>query len=415
MEKIAIETYGCTLNQADSEMIEERLKEIGYEISDEGETVIINTCTVKTPTEQKILHRIKELNEKGKRLIVTGCLANASPEKIMHCAPNAIILNSSRIGHIEEAVENSRSILEFKFEEKPLWLIRNKGVIAKIPISEGCLSSCTFCETKYARGPLRSYEENIILKAVKNCVEKGAKEIELTSQDVGAYGADRKTNIAELVKNICEIEGDFKVRIGMLNPEHIHKYFDELMEAMKDRHIYKFLHLPVQSGSNKVLREMKRNYTIEEYEGCIEEIRRRISGITIHTDIIVGYPTETDEDFNETIMMLERVRPTVTNVSKFGARPHTYASRLKQIENRKVKERSTLASRIARKITYETLQKELNKEMRVLITEKSERSYLSRSDSYVQVAINGEAELGSYVNVKILRASSSCLVGEVCV
>jgi len=348
--KIIIETYGCTLNQADSEIMKNVLSSSGHEVylgkaSPFYDVVILNTCTVKTPTEQKILERVKSLSKLGSRLIVAGCLATASPEKIQALAPKASLLSVQNVHMINEAVSKalageSTSMLKGQRIDKLQFFKPGNSVIAKIPIGEGCLGNCTFCETKFARGPLNSFAPELVVKAVKTSVETGAKEIELTSQDTGAYGVDRKTNIAKLLQEVVGIAGDFKVRLGMLNPEHLPRFIDELVEVFKSPKMYKFIHLPVQSGSDSVLKAMGRNYSVNEFLEYVDELRSKIPGLSLETDIIVGFPTETRADFEQTLDLLKKAKPEITNVSKFGARPHAEASKLKQISNDELKLRS---------------------------------------------------------------------------
>ena len=427
-EKVLIQTYGCTLNQADSRIMGSMLSENGFDIvyndgkpaSMEGyDYVIVNTCTVKRPTEQKILYRLGKIRGMGKKLIVAGCMASANRDKIEKVVPEASIITTSNIGNVVEAIDKIKKGQRAVYDtygrvDKLAYGINGQGIIARVPISEGCLSNCSFCETKYARGPLNSFSEELILQAVKTSVENGAKEIELTAQDTGAYGLDRKTNIALLAQHAAQIEGDFRIRVGMLNPEHLHRYFDDLVDAYKSEKLYKFIHLPVQSGSNTILKKMRRNYTIEEYENYVRELRSKISGISIATDIIVGFPTETDADFHDTIALLERIRPEVTNVSMFGARPHAEASRMPQLSNTIIKKRSVSASRTARKIQYELHNELLQKVESVLITEENARSLTGRDDSYRSVAIGKESgvRLGDRIRVRIEGATSACLIGK---
>ncbi|MGC8699699.1 MAG: tRNA (N(6)-L-threonylcarbamoyladenosine(37)-C(2))-methylthiotransferase [Candidatus Micrarchaeia archaeon] len=423
MPKVVIETYGCTLNQADSRIMGSILKENGYEVEygryeGEGDYLIVNTCTVKNPTENKILYRLGKLGKLGKRLIVAGCLATASPEKVMKVAPQASIISTSNVHKIAEAIkfasDNKQVIINsYKKVDKLAYGIDNNSVIARIPISEGCLSNCTFCETKFARGPLNSFSEEVILKAIENAVAKGAKEIELTSQDTGAYGLDRKTNIAELLNKTVDIEGEFRIRVGMLNPEHLHRYFDDLIEAYKSEKVYKFFHLPVQSGSNKVLREMQRRYTVEEFLNYANEIRKRL-GASIATDIIVGYPTESEEDFDKTIELVKELKPEVVNVSKFGARPHAPASRLPQLPENVIKERSVILSRIVRELEFSEREKHIGEVRRVLITEKNEKSFAGRDEFYNEIAVFGDGlDIGKFVNAKINANSFACFIGNI--
>jgi MiaB-like tRNA modifying enzyme len=421
MAKVVIETYGCTLNQADSRIMGHILKENGYEVEygkyeGNADYLIVNTCTVKSPTENKIIYRLRKLKGLGKKLIVAGCLASADTQKVINIVPDASIITTSNVNKIADVlkfIENGKNVVIDSYNriDKLQYGLENNSVIARIPISEGCLSNCSFCETKFARGPLNSFSEELILRAVKNAVEQGSKEIELTSQDIGAYGADRKTNIAELLKKVVEIEGSFKVRVGMLNPEHLHKYFDELLEAYRSEKVYKFFHLPVQSGSNKILRDMNRRYTVEDFASYVSEIRKKLNA-SIATDIIVGYPTESEDDFEKSVELIKEIRPEVVNISKFGARPHAPASRLKQLSGKIIKERSIILSRIARELEFNERNKHIGERRKVLITEKNRKSYTGRDNAYNEIAVLGQVNLGESVEVEITGNSAACFVGR---
>ncbi len=429
MDRAIIETYGCTLNQSDSDMAKSILSGEGVYVRTgkaqnprKEDYVIINTCTVKKPTEQKILARLKSLSSQGCRIIVTGCMASANRDLILGAAPSASIISTSNMHRIGEALEEIRArgrvdYYGYSRIDKAALARENSGVICRIPISEGCLSSCSFCETKFARGPLNSFSDKLIAKAVEMAVGRGAKEIELTSQDVGAYGLDCGTDIAELLLDLSCIPGDFRIRVGMLNPEHLPKYFDRLISAFADRRIYRFVHLPLQSASNKVLRDMERGYTIEQFCGHLDELRSKVSGISIETDIIAGYPTESREDFAKSMDFIENYRPTFTNVSKFSMRPHAKASKLKQIQNGEVKARSSEMSRLARQVQHSDLSTLIGTTESVLITEETRRSITGRDDSYRIVAIPLNASgcsLGDRVKVRITGNTSVCLLGEIC-
>ena len=427
MPSALIETYGCTLNHADSEIMEGLLKAQGFSVENgrfaqagSHDYIIINTCTVKTPTEQRILDRIAKASGKGARLIVTGCMASANADRIRRVAPNASIVTTSNVHRITDAIEGIEKTGTVDFSaysrvDKLSYATGAEGVIARIPISEGCLSSCSFCETKFARGPLNSFSEELILKAIELSVKRGSKEIELTSQDVGAYGLDRKTNIGRLLSGISSIDGDFRVRVGMLNPEHLRKYIDELISGYRDGRIYRFIHLPLQSASNRILKEMDRRYTIEQFCGHIEELRSKIPGISIETDMIVGYPGESQEEFEESMEFIRRFRPTFTNVSRFGARPHAKASQLKQLPVDVIKERSSSMSRLARSVQGEDLKKLVGISESVLVTEENERSLIARDDSYRIIALDRKcgAKIGERILAKTHANTSVCLLGRV--
>jgi MiaB/RimO family radical SAM methylthiotransferase len=245
-------------------------------------------------------------------------------------------------------------------------------------------------------------------------VAKGTKEIELTAQDTGAYGIDKKTNIAELLEKASRIQGDFRIRVGMLNPEHLHWYFDDLVEAYRNEKIYKFIHLPVQSGSDSVLESMGRRYTADDFADQVSELRRSIPGIAIETDIIVGYPTETKADFDQTVDLLRKVRPEVSNISRFSARPHAEASKLKQMRSEEAKRRSVEISEVVKSIQEDERKAFIGREMKVLVTEKDGVSLAGRNESYLQVALEGGGVgLGDFTKAKITGSTFAYLVGRV--
>ncbi len=427
MIKVLIETHGCTLNQSDSEIMAAVLKGNGVEVehgaysaakAGKYDYVIINTCTVKKQTEQRITDRLQRFKSMGKRLVVTGCMASANSEMVARVAPKASIIGASNITKIHDVIlsDSRQEYLGYARVQKPAFLNATGSVIARIPISEGCLSSCTFCETKFARGPLNSFDESTILKAISMAATAGSKEIELTSQDVGAYGADKKTNIAALASGASRIEGNFLMRIGMLNPEHLHKYIDDLILAFNEpgSKLFRFVHLPVQSGSNKVLKDMERRYTVEEFSHYFNELRQKVKGISIATDVIVGYPTESATDYDETAAMLNYLKPTITNISKFSRRPHARASALVQINANEVKRRSTELSRTVRSMQHMEYAKEMGNRINVMITEKSGSMTSGRDAYYRPVGVmNAEGmALGETVEAEVTGSSYACIVAK---
>jgi MiaB/RimO family radical SAM methylthiotransferase len=373
---------------------------------------------VKNATSQKILYSLNKLCSSGKKLVVTGCMAGANQDLIEKYAPDASIVTTQNIESMGDAAffasKGRKVILDAHSKTDRLGFFEPKeGVIAKIAVSDGCLSSCSFCETKFARGPLNSFSEKLILSAIERSVRMGAREIQLTSQDIGAYGIEKKTNVAELMQRISELEGFFKVRIGMLNPEHLGKYFDDFVEALKNEKFYKFVHIPVQSGSNKVLRDMRRAYTVGEFNDYVNELRRKIHDITVATDIIVGFPTETERDFMETLDFARITAPDVTNISRFGARPHASASKLEQHSYEVMNFRSNRLAKMVRSVQHEINDRFIGKKLDVIITESNQKSSNGRSPGYKQVVVadNGieKVDMGSMHSVLINAASANVL------
>jgi MiaB-like tRNA modifying enzyme len=424
--RVHIKTYGCTLNQADSETISSVLESGGIELVQrqaDADVAIINTCTVKRQTAQRILDALKGLGKSNKRLLVTGCMAGANRDLIERYAPSASIVTPSNIPRIADAARSTlageRVVLDSYSRLDRLAFFRpGRGPIAKVIISEGCSSSCSFCETRLARGPLNSFSEQGILDVIRCSAANGAKEIQLTSQDVGAYGTDTKTDIAALMRKISAIEGDFIVRVGMINPVHMRRHLDEFIDALRSDRFYKFAHMPVQSGSDSVLESMRRQYSVEEFEQYVKELRSAIPGITIETDMIVGFPAETESDFDRSIGLINRIRPDVTNISKFSARPDTPAAQMKQLTNELISERSLRMSRAVRAVQHGINDRLIGRSFDTLLTESTPRSFNGRNGAYKQIVIrkedaHSEMALGSHCEVMITGASANVLYGTV--
>ncbi|MCO6040770.1 tRNA (N(6)-L-threonylcarbamoyladenosine(37)-C(2))-methylthiotransferase [Thermococcus alcaliphilus] len=421
--RVHIETYGCTRNKADAEIMEALLLKAGYEIADldSAEYVVVNTCAVKDPTEKHMSKRIKELIDSGKKVIVTGCLPHVNPDAIDERASG--ILGVKSIDRIVEAIqlaEKGEKLIsvegwkERSIDKLELPRIWKGGVVFVVPISEGCLNACTYCATRFARGVLKSYKPELIVKWVKDAVAKGYKEIQLSSEDTGCYGFDIGTNLARLLDEITTIEGDFRVRVGMMNPNNAIKILDELIEVYKDEKIYKFLHLPVQSGDNEILRKMGRTYTVEEFEEIVKEFRKHIKDLNLNTDIIVGFPGESEEAFQNTVELVKRIKPDKINVSRFSPRPGTLAAKMEgQIVGWKVKERSRYLHRLRLAISYEINKRYIGREVEVLTHSPGEKGGIEGRTMNYKDIILPDAPLGEFVRVKVTKATSTYLMGEV--
>ncbi|NJE43181.1 tRNA (N(6)-L-threonylcarbamoyladenosine(37)-C(2))-methylthiotransferase [Thermococcus sp. GR6] len=423
MIKVHVETYGCTRNKADAEIMEAILLRAGYELVETPESadyVVVNTCAVKDPTEKHMRERIKELLDSGKRVIVTGCLTHVNPDIIDPRVSG--ILGVKSIDRIAEAIDlaerdgklvSVEGWRERSLDKLGLPRLWRSGVAFVVPISEGCLNACTYCATRFARGVLRSYKPELVVRWVKEALARGYREIQLSSEDTGCYGLDIGTNLAELLDEITSIEGEFRIRVGMMNPNHAIKFLDELIEVYQDEKVYKFLHLPVQSGDNEVLRRMGRTYTVEEFEEIVNEFRRKIPGLNLNTDIIVGFPGETEEAFQNTVELVKRVRPDKINVSRYSPRPGTIAAKWKQLPGWKVKERSRLLHRLRLQIAYEINQDYVGREIEVLIHGEGKKGGVEgRTFNYKDIILDDGAP-GELINVRVTWAGSTYLKGTV--
>ena len=333
MTSVFVEGHGCSASMADTEIISGMIENDGLRIvgdENEADVAILVTCSVKTVTEQRMLSRIRALSKNGsKKVIVAGCLPKANPQKVIEINQNLSMIGPNNLEEIIPAIlsvmggQRTVSLEPRKLVKLGLPRSRLNSVIGIVEISSGCLSSCTFCQVKLVKGTVFSYPALDIINEVRSFVSQGAKEIWLTSTDNAAYGRDSKTSLPALIRKVAAVPGDFKIRVGMMNPLLTRRDLEEILDCFELDKVFKFAHLPVQSGSNRVLREMQRGYAVSDFESMVSRLREEIPDITLSTDMIVGFPSETETEFEESMELLVRTRPDVLNLSRFGARPGT--------------------------------------------------------------------------------------------
>ncbi len=423
--RIYLRSFGCSTNLADGEVMAGCLAEAGFKLVDsvaEADIVIYNTCAVKGPTENRMIDLLKKV-PKGKRLLVVGCLPLINLDRLCRevrfdgAAGPAL---GGKIIDIVSGVLGGKKVvaLEGANKAKPdlsLPRVRLNPFVGIIPISYGCLGSCAYCCVIYARGRLRSYSINEIAKRVKADLADGVREFWLTSQDTACYGRDIGTNLAELIEAVCAIEGDFKVRVGMMTPNMALGILEDLIEAYKDEKVFKFLHLPVQSGDDNVLKRMRRFYTVSEFRKIVEAFRAAFPKITIATDVICGFPGEDEKAFEETLKLIENVKPDIVNISKFFARPRTPAAAMRDtVPFSEIKRRSAMLSGLASKIALERNREWIGWEGGILVDEagKVAGSWVGRNFAYKPVVLKSKENLlGKVVRVKIYDVFPTHLVG----
>ena len=423
--RVYFETYGCSHNKADTKIMEEAVSR-RFEITGNVETaevIVLNTCYVKTSTEHRIINRIKSLVQRfpQKKMIIAGCMPMVDKERALESNPAASLVGTQNVDMIAEAIEealNGRqsSYLEYRKLDKSkipkLW--KQSNIIRIIQICEGCTDACRYCCTRIARGHIFSYDIDNITEEIKANVLDGAREFWLTAQDTCAYGIDNnKQNLTELIKRVVEIPGEFFVRIGMMNPNHALNTIDELTEIFREPKVFKFLHLPVQSGSNKILRVMGRKYTVEEAEKVIKLFRQKIPRITLATDIIVGYPGEDDKDFEKTMGFLHRIRPDITNLSKFGKRPRTPVEIGEKYDITIVKKRTRLVHETISRLQLEGYQKWIGWKGKLLVDELIRGDSVGRNEYYRNIVLKENVLLGSIIHVEVVKASKHFLLGRI--
>ncbi|MDW7970030.1 MAG: tRNA (N(6)-L-threonylcarbamoyladenosine(37)-C(2))-methylthiotransferase, partial [Sulfolobales archaeon] len=290
--KVYVETYGCALNKADASLMKALLLNGGHEVVDnlkEAEAILVNTCTVRKDSEERVLRRLRDLsrNLSGRKLIIAGCMVSTQPYTLKQVAPTASLISPQNIAKIVDVVESQNvENLIIGIRDTSHLPCNVEGRVASIPIAEGCVGNCAYCIVKLARRKLTSYKPELIVKSVREAVSKGAAEIELTAQDTAAYGIDLGgINLAKLIKKIVdEVEGNYMIRVGMANPNTLKPILDNIIEILKEPKVFKYIHIPLQSGDDKVLKIMKREYTVDEFVSTVKELRKKIPGITIATD-----------------------------------------------------------------------------------------------------------------------------------
>ena len=413
-----METYGCALAQFDSNLMAEVLSRRGHEIvSDPGEAdvILVNTCAVRLDTEQRIAKRLRHLQRAypGARLVVAGCLAAARPGLIARIAPRASMGSPQRAVEVWRAVEARERLVLLGGERDTSWMPAPPVAyaVATVMIQEGCLGDCSFCITKKARRAVRSYPPRLVVETVRRLVERGAREIRLTGQDTAAYGVDLpgKPTLADLLHAILEkVPGEYRIRVGMMTPERAMVIIDDLLDAYGDGRVYKFFHLPVQSGSDRVLRIMNRKYTVEDYVHLVEEVRKRYPDSMVATDIIVGHPGEDEDDFQATLELVRRLEFDRVHVAQYTLRPHTRSAAMPQLPDSVKKDRSTRLMRLVEEVGLRRHKRYVGTIQRALVAGKAYRpgSSIARLDNYYPVVIPEDPHLtGWWVLVEVKDAT----------
>ncbi len=420
MAKIFVEAYGCSASFADSEMISGLIVNGGHTLakdSSESDLNIVVTCSVKDSTANKMMHRIRSL--KSKPLVVAGCLPKAEKNTVEKITEKASLLGPNSLGKTLQVIDSTlRGIRHVALEDSDLSKvglpkIRLNPVVGIVEIASGCMSECTFCQTKLSKGDLTSYRIGDIVRQVETEISEGCKEIWLTSTDNGCYGFDIDTDLPTLVKTVSEIPQDFMIRVGMMNPMYMPRIKEELIKSYDSDKVYKFLHIPVQSGSDKVLNDMKRGHTVKTVREVIKKAKERFTDFTISTDVIVGFPSETRKDFEKTIELINEIRPDMVNLSKYSARPGTEAAEWDQIEASEVKSRSKIIFDLTNKISLENNQKWIGWKGKVLFDEETNDGIKGRNFAYKPVVVKEEIKIGQTRTVKIVNATTRSILGKI--
>ncbi|XP_009636195.2 threonylcarbamoyladenosine tRNA methylthiotransferase [Egretta garzetta] len=450
-QKIWIRTWGCSHNNSDGEYMAGQLAAYGYKITDnsaEADLWLLNSCTVKNPAEDHFRNSIRKAQEGKKKVVLAGCVPQAQPRQdylkglsiiggdffIGDFLPNLLELAIFKdkiwfklgdrvVEVVEETIKGHsvRLLGQKKDNGKRLGgarldlpKIRKNPLIEIISINTGCLNACTYCKTKHARGDLASYPVEELVDRAKQSFQEGVCEIWLTSEDTGAYGRDIGTDLPTLLWKLVEaIPEGAMLRLGMTNPPYILEHLEEMAKILNHPRVYAFLHIPVQSASDSVLMDMKREYCVADFKQVVDFLKEKVPGITIATDIICGFPGETDEDFQETMKLVEQYRFPSLFINQFYPRPGTPAAKMHQVPAAVKKQRTKDLSQLFH--SYNPYDHKVGEKQRVLVTEESFDSnyYVAHNPFYEQVLVPKDPLLmGKMVEVNIYEAGKHFMKGQ---
>ncbi|XP_007197210.2 threonylcarbamoyladenosine tRNA methylthiotransferase isoform X1 [Balaenoptera acutorostrata] len=428
IQKIWIRTWGCSHNNSDGEYMAGQLAAYGYKITEnasEADLWLLNSCTVKNPAEDHFRNSIKKAQEENKKVVLAGCVPQAQPRQ--DYLKGLSIIGVQQIDRVVEVVEETikghsvRLLGQKKDNGKRLGgarldlpKIRKNPLIEIISINTGCLNACTYCKTKHARGNLASYPVDELVDRAKQSFQEGVCEIWLTSEDTGAYGRDIGTSLPALLWKLVEvIPAGAMLRLGMTNPPYILEHLEEMAKILSHPRVYAFLHVPVQSASDSVLVDMKREYCVADFKRVVDFLKDKVPGITIATDIICGFPGETDEDFQETVKLVEEYKFPSLFINQFYPRPGTPAAKMEQVPAQVKKQRTKDLSQVFH--SYNPYDHKIGERQRVLVTEESfdSKFYVAHNRFYEQVLVpKNPTFMGKMVEVNVYESGKHFMKGQ---
>lgn len=403
--------------------------------TEKPEAFFLNVCTVKGNAGAMKLLRKAASTFPGVPIFITGCAPKDFREEAIRAVPSIQFtslkeLEATAILPTQSAQSPSSQINACTPDSNKASrnVLRESPFVGIVNIEEGCLDACAFCSTHLVKGRLHSFAPQTIVDQVQALVDDGCLEIQLTGQDCACYGFDIGTNLAELTQRILtHVNGNYRIRLGMGNPRHVLSYQEALLDCFMDDHIYKFIHIPVQSGSENVLKAMNRRHTARDYATLAHDFTERFRKFTLSTDLIVGYPGETAENFNDTLKLLNETRPTVCNITRFVARPGTVAAHLETSKPTHLEsasslavpddikhERSAILAEAFQQIALENNREWIGDECTVVTEKPGYRAgtTIARNEAYRPVALQGTFPAGQTLRVRITDAEPFALIAK---
>jgi threonylcarbamoyladenosine tRNA methylthiotransferase MtaB len=429
MSKVAFYTLGCKVNQYETEVMVELFKKSGYNVVDfsqEADIYIINTCTVTNLGDRKsrqIIRRAKKVNPES-IVAVVGCYSQVAPEEVEKIEGVNIVLGTKERTKIVDIVDKytddrvnvnlvSNIMKQNEFEDMKIDSYMDK-TRASIKIQEGCNEFCSYCIIPYARGPIRSKKEQDVISEVRELAENGYKEIILTGIHLTSYGMDLKdTDLLRVIKKIHNIDKIKRIRLGSLEPLYINKEF--INEAKSLEKLCLHYHISLQSGCDETLQRMNRKYTTEEYKKIVNNLRESIKDVSVTTDVMVGFPRETDEEFNKTYNFINEVAFSKIHVFKYSKRKGTKAAEfIDQVSPQVKEERSKKLIELASKLENEFLNKNINKTLEVLFERSRYNTYEGLTPNYINVLVKSDKDIYNTIKkVRLLEVKKDNIIGEI--
>lgn len=422
MKKAAFYTLGCKVNQVDTEQIKEAFLKQGYQVVDFNEAAdiyVINTCTVTHVSDRKsraVIRRAARRNPLA-QIVVTGCLAQADPDQIKAIPGVSMVVDNQdkeRIPDLVGGTVKGDADGVFASLAPVLFTSRHERTRAFIKIEDGCHSYCSYCIVPYTRGPVRSKRPEHVQAELQRLVELGYREIVLTGIHTGLYGYDLKNiNLTELLKQLLgEVDGDYRIRLSSIEPLEICPALLQLVQ--QEPRICRHFHVPLQSGSDAVLKAMNRRYNGQYYRDLILEISKRIPGVGLSADVMVGFPGESQQDFQATYDLLAELPLLDLHVFKYSRREGTPAALMKgQIDEGVKQERSQALLQLARDKHLQRLENSCGQMLRVLVEQRIQaQTYTGLSDNYIEVRWDSSRDLrGEFAKVRIIGQEQGVAMG----
>jgi threonylcarbamoyladenosine tRNA methylthiotransferase CDKAL1 len=414
--RVYVESYGCSQNQGEGAAIARNLQDHGHGLArspQEADVAVLVTCGVIGATEARMLRRWEELGRRTPRIVVTGCLvplrAGQFRGPVRARTTFVPIREQAELPAVLDRAPVPPTRPEVDAETPP------PSVVEEVVIAQGCTSGCSYCFSRLARGQIASVPANEVAARIDAAVLRGARELRLTGLDTAAWGEDLpgRPGLPELLGAIARLDGDFRLRVGMMSPQSLGGRLDDYLAAMAEPRIFRFLHLPVQSGSDRVLSEMHRGYTVGEFRRQVAAARKMFPDLHLSTDIIVGFPGETEDDHRETEALVEEIAPETVNVTRFSPRPGTVAARLRPVGPGVAKRRSRAITLLRQRTARGRLERWIGRTGRARVLEYGPGgSAVARLDNYLPVVLAERPPLGNDVEVRIEGARATYLLGR---